>query len=229
MTALLATLVVFMFHRVAPDVPANAISRALTVPVTAFEEELDGLQRRGIRTYTAAEAARALLDHKRVDGVVLTFDDGRSDGYDYILPALRKRGMHGTFYVNSGTIDGVFHMTWRQLRELRADGNEVGCHGAHHLDLSTLTRAEQTKEIGDCLDKVAAHAGARPATYAYASGKYDATTLALLRGFGILAAVTEHYGTVHDMHDALEWPRVRVDRDTPVSAFESAAEEARPR
>ncbi|MBV8149967.1 MAG: hypothetical protein JOY59_00290, partial [Candidatus Eremiobacteraeota bacterium] len=83
-------------------------------------------------------------------------------------------------------------------------------------------------EIGDCLDKVAAHAGARPQTYAYASGKYDATTLSLLRGFGILAAVTEHYGTVRDMHDPLEWPSVRVDRETPVSGFEAAAEEARP-
>ena len=229
MTAFLATLVVFMFHRVAPDVPSNAISRALTVPVATFDEELDGLQRRGIRTYTAQEAARALAEHKPVNGVVLTFDDGRSDGYDYVLPALRKHGMHGTFYVNSGTIDGAFHMTWRQLRELRANGNEVGCHGAHHLDLSTLTRAEQKNEIGNCLDKVAAHAGARPETYAYASGKYDATTLSLLHGFGIVAAVTERYGTVRDMHDPLEWPRVRVDRDTPVAAFEAAAEEARSR
>lgn len=225
---MLATLVVFMFHRVAPDVPANAISRALTVPVARFNEELDGLQRRGIHTYTAQEAARALGEHRAIDGVVLTFDDGRQDGYDYVLPALVKHGMHATFYVNSGTIDGDFHMTWRELRAMRAAGMEIGCHGAHHLDLSTLSRTAQEKEIGDCVDKVAVHAGARPQTYAYASGKYDATTLALMRRFGMLAAVTERFGTIRDLRDPYQWPRVRVDRETPAAAFEAAAEEAGP-
>ncbi len=32
-------------------------------------------------------------------GVVLTFDDGFSDHYDYVLPELKKRGLWGIFYI----------------------------------------------------------------------------------------------------------------------------------
>lgn len=223
MLPLLATVVVFMFHRVADDVPRNPIARGLTVPAARFERELDALQRAGVKTYTAAEVARAYAAHRKLDGVVLTFDDGREDGYRVVFPALRRHGMHGTFYVNSGTIDGDFHMTWRQLREMRAAGMEIGCHGAHHLDLSTLSEAEQRAEIGNCIDKVAAHAGARPVTYAYASGKYDATTLRLLRALGVMAAVTEHPGNVGPGDDPLQWRRARVERDTSATIFAALA------
>lgn len=227
MLAFLATVVIFMFHRVADDAPRDATSRALTVPVAQFARELDALARAGIRTYTVAEVARALAEHRSLDGVALTFDDGRADGYDVIFPLLRRRGMQATFYVNSGTIDGPFHMTWKDLRAMRAAGMEIGCHGAHHLDLSTLAEAAQRAEIGDCLDRVSAHAGARPETYAYASGRYDATTLALLRGFGVRAAVTEVTGPVKLGVDPLQLPRERIDRDTPVESFAALASRGR--
>lgn len=36
------------------------------------------------------------------DGVLLTFDDGLRDHAEFVLPALRKRGLFGLFYVPSG-------------------------------------------------------------------------------------------------------------------------------
>lgn len=36
-------------------------------------------------------------------GVVLSFDDGLKDHFQYVLPELRKRGLWGLFYVNTGT------------------------------------------------------------------------------------------------------------------------------
>ena len=35
-------------------------------------------------------------------GVVLTFDDGFKDHYDYVLPELNKRGLWGIFYIPTG-------------------------------------------------------------------------------------------------------------------------------
>lgn len=41
-------------------------------------------------------------------GIVLTFDDGLSDHYDFVLPELRRRGLWGIFYVPTGPYtDGV--------------------------------------------------------------------------------------------------------------------------
>lgn len=38
-------------------------------------------------------------------GVVLTFDDGMSDHLDYVLPALRERGLWGLFYIATGVYE----------------------------------------------------------------------------------------------------------------------------
>lgn len=35
-------------------------------------------------------------------GVVLTFDDGFRDHYDYVFPELKKRGLFGLFYISTG-------------------------------------------------------------------------------------------------------------------------------
>ena len=110
----------------------------------------------------------------------------------------------------------------------QVDGADVPAgHGAHHLDLAELTSAEQRAEIGDCLDTVERHVGARPATYAYASGRYDARALALLHELGVAAAVTEIPGVVGAQTDPLQWPRERMNRETPVASFIAYAQLAR--
>jgi peptidoglycan/xylan/chitin deacetylase (PgdA/CDA1 family) len=168
MTPVLAALVVFMYHRVADDVPRNPVGRALTVPTARFRAQLDALAARHVPVVTAEEAARALAARRRVNGVVLSFDDGRSDAYGVVFPMLMMHRMRGSFYVNPGTIDAAFHMTWGQVRALRVNGMEVGCHGMHHLDLARLDAAEQRAEIAGCVEAIARHAHARPNTYAYA-------------------------------------------------------------
>ncbi|MBV8643103.1 MAG: polysaccharide deacetylase family protein [Candidatus Eremiobacteraeota bacterium] len=227
MTPILAALVVLMYHRVAPDVPKNPVGLQLTVAPASFSAQLDLISRERLRVYTADEAAQRIARGERLDGVVLTFDDGRVDGYDVIFPMLEQHKMHATFYVNSSTIDGPFHMTWRDLRTMRAAGNEIGCHGHEHVDLATLDESQQRYQIEHCLDRVQQHAGARPRTYAYASGRYDTTTRGIIRRSGLEAAMTEIPGEVSPGVDATQWPRRRVDRDTTLEQFAALVEPAR--
>jgi peptidoglycan/xylan/chitin deacetylase (PgdA/CDA1 family) len=39
---------------------------------------------------------------RTIDGVILTFDDGVKDHYDFVLPELLKRGLSGIFYIPTG-------------------------------------------------------------------------------------------------------------------------------
>lgn len=219
MTAVLASLVVLMYHRVAPDVPKSRVGAALTVSPQRFEQQLDLLARERIRVYTADEAARAIGRGERVDGVVLSFDDGRVDGFDVVLPALRRHRMHASFYVNSSTIDAPFHMTWRDLRALRAAGDEIGCHGHEHVDLAQLDEPQQRYQIVRCQDLVQQHVGVRPRTYAYASGRYDDVTRMLMLELDVDAALTEIPGAVEPGVDPTQWPRRRVTRETTDAEF----------
>ncbi|MGH7682913.1 MAG: hypothetical protein ACREMT_01105, partial [Vulcanimicrobiaceae bacterium] len=56
-------------------------------------------------------------------------------------------------------------------------------------------------------------------SYAYASGGYNATTLALMPSVGIRSAWTEHSGRVHDLRDPYQMPRLRIARDTTIAQF----------
>jgi peptidoglycan/xylan/chitin deacetylase (PgdA/CDA1 family) len=213
---------VFMYHHVNDTVPKAALALALTFPTEQFERQLRYLAAHKIGTMTAGELVDALSRGHRPERVaVLTFDDGYADEATVVTPLLARYGAHATFFVNAGTIGLRNHVTWRDLRAMRSAGNEIGAHGMYHLDLSTLDRAQQMHEAGDCVARIERFIGFRPVSYAYASGAYNAVTLSVLRSIGIRSAWTEHSGYVHDARDPYEMPRLRISRDTPLQGFAS--------
>jgi peptidoglycan/xylan/chitin deacetylase (PgdA/CDA1 family) len=216
---------VLMYHKVDPKVPSDAVGRDLTVAPERFAAELRWLRAHRIRTLTAAELIAALARGERPQrAVVLTFDDGYADAATSVLPLLRANGAHATFYVSSGFVGTPRHLSWRQMRELRAAGNELACHGTFHLDLATLDRAGQEREARHCVESFAHYLGGfRPVTYAYPAGKYDATTFAVMRSLALRGAFTEIPGTVRDLARPFELPRRRVRRDDDVATFGALA------
>ena len=210
---------VLMYHKVDPKTPRDAVGRALTLDPAAFEEQLRYLRVHGIRTLTLAELVAELAAGRHPQhAVVLTFDDGYTDAATYVTPLLVKYGARASFYVSAGFIGDGRHLDWRQLRAMRAAGMEIGCHGTFHLDLAQLDRAAATREIGHCGEAVGRYL-ARPTTYAYAAGKWNATTREVLAASGFTAAVTERPGTVASLATPYELPRRRVDRDDRIAAF----------
>jgi peptidoglycan/xylan/chitin deacetylase (PgdA/CDA1 family) len=214
---------VLMYHRVDAQVPNEAVGRDLTVEPAAFAAQLAWLRDHRIATITAEQLARAIARGQHpAHSVVLTFDDGYEDGATTALPLLQKYGARGTFYVSSGFVGTPRHLTWKELRALRAAGMEVACHGTFHLDLSTLDRAGQLAEAAGCMKRFAHYlGGAPPVTYAYPAGKYDATTLEIMHELGIIAAFTEEPGTVTGLERPYGEPRRRVRHDDSLQQFEA--------
>lgn len=212
---------VLMYHAVNDGKPHSRIGLALTVSSKAFDEQLRYLERRRIPTLTAGELVDALGHGRHPRGVVLTFDDGYADAAAVIVPLLIRHHARATFFINSGSVGSPNHVSWAQLREMRRAGMEIGAHGAHHLDLSSLDRAGQMREAGLCVEKIQRYVGARPVTYAYASGKFNATTFEVMRALGIRSAWTELYGSVHDLRQPYKMPRYRILRDDGLASFEA--------
>ena len=212
---------VLMYHRVDADVPSDAVGRDLTVEPATFEAELRYLREHHIAAITAADlAARLARGDRPQAAVVLTFDDGYDDAMTTAVPLLQKYGARGTFYVSSGFVGMPRHLTWRQMRAMRAAGMEVACHGSEHLDLSTLDRAGQEREAAGCMKRFAHYlGGAPPTTYAYPAGKYDETTFVIMRELGIRAAFTEIPGNVTSLAAPWRLPRLRVRHDDGVARF----------
>lgn len=90
----------------------------------------------------------------------ITFDDGFSDNHEIVLPLLKKHGLKATFFVCSGFVEGEcdiasrfrnYHnlrpMSWEQVRELAAEGMEIGAHTHSHPMLSRLSPVRQEDEM----------------------------------------------------------------------------------
>ncbi len=212
---------VLMYHRIDAVVPRDAVGRDLTVEPAAFEAQLRYLREHRIATLTAADLVERLARGRHpMRAVVLTFDDGYADNATTALPLLRKYGFRGTFYVSSGFVGTPRHVTWGQMRAMRAAGSEVACHGTEHLDLSTLDREGQEREAGGCMRRLARYlGGTRATTYAYPAGKYDDTTFDVMRSIGIRAAFTEVPATVSDLRRPYLLPRLRVRHDDDLQHF----------
>ncbi|MEV8635903.1 polysaccharide deacetylase family protein [Streptosporangium sp. NPDC051023] len=136
-----------------------------------------------------AEAARTAAPPRKVTTVVsLTFDDGDAT-HPSVARMLERRGMRGTFYVNTGAIGHTGKLTRGQVIALARAGHEVGGHTLTHVRLDELTRDEQRGQI--CDDRrTLVRWGLRPATLAYPFGAVDADAKAVARGCGYDAART---------------------------------------
>jgi peptidoglycan/xylan/chitin deacetylase (PgdA/CDA1 family) len=215
---------VLMYHKIDADVPSDPVGKSLTIDPATFDRQLGWLAAHHITTLTAA----ALVDQLKAGGkldnaVVLTFDDGYEDAYRSALPLLRKYSMVASFYISADFTGTPHHLSWKEMREMKAAGMEIACHGSRHLDLTTIDANEKQYEIGHCAAAIKKWLGEAPSTYVYAAGKYDAATIAVLQKNGFAAALTERPGVVTSLAKPYELPRRRVDRADSLAAFGSEA------
>jgi hypothetical protein len=116
--------------------------------------------------------------------VTLGFDDGDATQYQ-VRPMLAGHRMHGTFYINSGEVgSGPYYMTWSQIHDIAADGNEIGGHTLTHPDLALLTADQQRTQI--CQDRKALIGqGFSPVvSFAYPFDRFTSTTRSIVRECG---------------------------------------------
>jgi peptidoglycan/xylan/chitin deacetylase (PgdA/CDA1 family) len=114
--------------------------------------------------------------------ISIEFDDGNSDQYQ-TLAMLSSRGMHGTYYINSGTIGNPGAMTYAQLHDLANAGNDIGGHTLTHVDLPTLSSDEAKRQV--CNDRVALlNQGFAVTNFAFPYGDTNSTVAGLVSTCG---------------------------------------------
>ena len=208
---------ILMYHYIRDgiDQTKDPIGYGLSVPASQFEAELSALKDAG---YTGITMAQYAAGQGGAKTVALTFDDGYEDFYTTAWPLLQKYHFTATAYIISGKIGGNY-MTWDQLRELHKAGIEIGAHTVNHIDLSKATPATQQVEIFDSKKTLEQQIGATIVSFCYPSGKYTATTEALVKQAGYTSATTTHPGAVHHTDDLDALNRVRMNPGVSTKAF----------
>jgi endoglucanase len=114
--------------------------------------------------------------------VSIQVDDGVADQID-TLPILNAHGMHATYFVNTGVIGDSAHMTWEQLQQLDAAGNELAGHTLTHANLKPMKTADARLEVCQDRNNLIAH-GFHPTSFAYPFGTFDAGTKQVVKDCG---------------------------------------------
>jgi len=202
---------VLMYHHVEPA-PLTPPPRHPESYVTPAElaTQLDLLERRRLVPLTLAEAAeRALSRTLPPRPVVLTFDDGCRCFAEHALPELSRRGVPATLFAVAGELGGSNRWDARGgerleklldaegLRRVAEGGVEVGCHGAHHADLSLPLAAEElaaeTRGARAALEEAL---GQPVETFCYPYGRLSEAARRAVReaGFSAAVAIADHPG-----------------------------------
>ncbi|MFE2425931.1 bifunctional polysaccharide deacetylase/glycosyltransferase family 2 protein [Streptomyces sp. NPDC059373] len=166
-----------------------------------------------------ASAARPGTAQPADRTIALTFDDGPDPRWTpQVLDILRRNHVHATFFV-VGTLAAQHP---ELVRQIVADGNQVGIHTFTHAELSTLPAWRQSLELREAQLAVAGAAGVttpllRPP---YSSGNNavdDASWLSMRR------AGQQGYLTVLTTRDSGDWRRPGVAKIVTNSTPHGAA------
>jgi hypothetical protein len=85
-------------------------------------------------------------------------------------------------------------MSWQQIRELGAQGHEIGSHSLTHPLLTDLDAAQLEREVVRSRSQLAEATGCEVASFCYPNGSYDARALEAVRAAGYTCAVTTRWG-----------------------------------
>jgi peptidoglycan/xylan/chitin deacetylase (PgdA/CDA1 family) len=155
--------------------------------------------------------------------IVLTFDDGHISNYDKAFPVLKHFGFTATFYVVADRIGKPWHMNCAQLKEMVANGMEIGSHGLTHDYLPLIpfsdVRVELIKSkyiLENCLKK-------KINSFAYPGGHYTKSIVNAVRKSGYQNAASCLLGTnKKEIKEEYLLKRVEIRRGVNVNEFQNA-------
>jgi len=214
---------ILMYHHVRPIdfKTSNRFVSELTLPPAEFQQQLEYLKGRGIATVSMEDLWLYLQGREDPPplAVILTFDDGYADNYQYALPLLRRYGATATFFIITGLIGKDDYMAWGNLRELVAAGMEIGGHTVAHVDLTVTPPILRDRELSQSKRTLEDKLGVSVRALSYPGGAFNADVEAAARKAGYVIAVTTRPGAVDDRAKIMELPRVRISGTDTLPAF----------
>jgi peptidoglycan/xylan/chitin deacetylase (PgdA/CDA1 family) len=142
--------------------------------------------------------------------VLITFDDGYRDNYEFAFPVLQEYGVSATFFVITGMLEDPDRLAPEQIREMAKYRMSIGSHTINHQALAELPTEKAAEELNSSKATLEDIIGYEVTTLAYPRGSYNATTLRLARECGYTNAFTVKQAICTRWRPAFELPRVPV-------------------
>ena len=220
------TVRVLAYHALT-DLTGDAVLSRYGVPRHTFERQLDQLIRSGYHFISPDELIQLVAGRGGVPrrSLLLTFDDCYADLRSDALPLLVERGLSAIAFAVTKRIGGENDWDASRgartldlldadgLRELAANGVEVGAHSRTHRRLDRLSAEELRAEIGGSLLDLLSAGHRQPRFFSYPYGQHDERVRTAAKQAGLAAAFTTEPGLVKEGQDEFRLPRIEILRE----------------
>ena len=203
-------LLVLVYHRV-DEGPLGPVP---SVTTREFARQVDYLHRAGYQSITPSALHGHLREGRPLPGraVLFTFDDGLANTYTNAWPILRAYGYVAAVFVVTGRIGRPGYLTAAQLRQLAAEGWEIGAHTVTHPHLPDFAPEKAWREIEGSRAALARLLGRPVESFAYPYGDFDAATKALVKKAGFKIAFGTRIGVPKADGDLYSLERITIPR-----------------
>lgn len=216
---------VIMYHRVIRDKSEGGV-HGIYVTESQFEKHLKYLKQKGFETITFKD----LLNNKYKDRfnrekkqIILTFDDGYTDNYNYAFPLLKKYGFKCVIYLLSHLSYNKWDvevkenpehkfelMDMSMIKEMEEYGIEFGGHTKTHPKLATLPIEIAQEEILTSKKVLEEKLGHALISFAYPYGNLNEDVKKIVKNSGYNFAVATDSGDISFSEDLFQIRRIGI-------------------
>jgi len=188
-----------------------------------FDSQLKILSAHGYHTITSVQLRQAILEGMSLPPrpVIITFDDGNVDNYEYAYPIMQKYGFTGTAYIVANRLDSEGYLSKEQLQELAAAGWEIGSHSMTHLDLANATPLQLRQEILESRLRLEEEIGVDVRSFAYPFGTFTKTLAQKIENYGYTTGVGLGKNSIHDLNSIYYLSRWEIPGTMTIDDFEA--------
>lgn len=209
---------ILMYHSVLKD---STLSGKYVITPTLLESDIEYLEKNGYTT-VSMQSVIDYTDHGTPlpeKPIMLTFDDGCYNNYEYVLPILEKHNAHGIFCIVGKYTDDYTdineascaygYMRWIELLNMSVNPHAELANHSYDLHKFGNGRNGTKKRIGESTaeykklfrndtqkltDGFKAHSADAPVIYAYPFGAYSRESFDVLKNMGFRATLTCNEG-----------------------------------
>ncbi len=230
---------VLMYHRIIDESDLvenhyddNGNLHDTIVTLNDFEEQMRYLKEKGFTTLTMPEFQAYMNEELKVpaNSVLITFDDGFKDNYINAYPVLKKHNFNATIFLITGNIDRKSHdynpaeIQYVSIEDINKSLDVFSYYGHtnkfHQYDengkpyLLSKDAKDVKNDIKTCYEIIGDSSG-----FAYPYGKYDESTIKILKELDTDMAFTTEDGMASPSDHMLEIPRRGIYPETTLDIF----------
>ncbi|MDO8617283.1 MAG: polysaccharide deacetylase family protein [Candidatus Uhrbacteria bacterium] len=216
---------ILMYHQIRPTRSSFAFrDKFFSVTPESLEAQLKALVVAGYETVTPQDLIAALTEK---DGatrlpkkpVLITFDDGYRNQYQYAFPLLKRLGLKATFFIISQGHRWRGYVTEEMIKELDQSGFiTIASHTQHHAMLPRYGAAAREREIGDSKKELETLLGHPVTSFAYPYGGWSVEISKEVERAGYQLGFGVRLGSLHTSSSRYQLRRMHVnDREDVVA------------